>query len=236
MERTKTNAALLALLPGVLGVHRFFVGRNGSGVAYLVPGYAFLGVLISWLVRDRSFEGSAVDVLSMAGSMHDALALYSILCLVLLLLISWVEAIRFFSLHEDRFRQLYISDAPRLADPEAVHERMAIDTPKKRVVAMVLGVTLGWIGVQRFYLGRPATGVLGLLLGLTGLGALVAGLVVADLGTPVWAAGAGILGVTFLAGLVDGLRVLSMQDRAFRYRYGKAVEHEWLQEEWKAAP
>ncbi|MCM8732086.1 TM2 domain-containing protein [Hephaestia sp. GCM10023244] len=47
--RNKYIAAILAFLFGMLGVHRFYLGRNGSGVVMLVLSLTVVGLPVSWL-------------------------------------------------------------------------------------------------------------------------------------------------------------------------------------------
>jgi TM2 domain-containing membrane protein YozV len=47
-ERNKWIAALLAFFFGPLGVHRFYTGRTGSGIAMLVLSVTVVGLAISW--------------------------------------------------------------------------------------------------------------------------------------------------------------------------------------------
>jgi TM2 domain-containing membrane protein YozV len=46
-ERNKIVAALLAFFLGVFGVHRFYLGRIGSGVIMLILTCTFVGLLIT---------------------------------------------------------------------------------------------------------------------------------------------------------------------------------------------
>ncbi|WP_084957021.1 TM2 domain-containing protein [Thermoactinospora rubra] len=41
MEKSKVTAALLCLFLGVLGVHRFYVGKIGTGILQLVTAGGF---------------------------------------------------------------------------------------------------------------------------------------------------------------------------------------------------
>ena len=53
-DRNKLVAALIAFFAGPLGIHRFYLGRTGSGVAMLVLTCTIVGMLvtISWAVID----------------------------------------------------------------------------------------------------------------------------------------------------------------------------------------
>ena len=53
-ERNKFVAALLAFFLGPLGVHRFYLGRVGSGIAMLVLSCTVVGLLLSvpWALID----------------------------------------------------------------------------------------------------------------------------------------------------------------------------------------
>ena len=66
-DRNKYVAALLAFLIGSLGIHRFYLGRIGSGIAMLVLSCTVIGLLVSvpWafidmirflIMSDREFE------------------------------------------------------------------------------------------------------------------------------------------------------------------------------------
>ena len=65
-DRNKYVAAILAFLLGPLGIHRFYLGRNGSGIAMLVLSITIVGLILSvpWafidmirylLMSDREF-------------------------------------------------------------------------------------------------------------------------------------------------------------------------------------
>ena len=53
-DRNKYVAALLAFFLGPLGVHRFYTGRTGSGIAMLVLSFTVVGLIISapWALID----------------------------------------------------------------------------------------------------------------------------------------------------------------------------------------
>ncbi|SFP73999.1 TM2 domain-containing protein [Sphingomonas rubra] len=53
-DRNKIIAALLAFFLGTLGIHRFYLGRNGSGIAMLVLSITIVGLLVSapWALID----------------------------------------------------------------------------------------------------------------------------------------------------------------------------------------
>ncbi len=46
-DRNKLVAALLAFFVGVLGVHRFYLGRTGSGIVMLVLSATIVGLLVT---------------------------------------------------------------------------------------------------------------------------------------------------------------------------------------------
>ena len=46
-DRNKYIAALLAFVLGPLGIHRFYLGRTGSGIAMLVLSCTLVGLLVS---------------------------------------------------------------------------------------------------------------------------------------------------------------------------------------------
>ena len=47
--RNKTTAALLAIFLGDLGIHKFYLGRNGEGVLYLLFCWTFIPAIIGFL-------------------------------------------------------------------------------------------------------------------------------------------------------------------------------------------
>lgn len=53
-ERDKLIAALLAFLLGTLGIHRFYLGRVGSGIAMLLLSCTLVGLLVTvpWALID----------------------------------------------------------------------------------------------------------------------------------------------------------------------------------------
>ena len=53
-DRNKYIAALIAFLLGPLGIHRFYLGRTGSGIAMLVLTCTVVGLIVSvpWALMD----------------------------------------------------------------------------------------------------------------------------------------------------------------------------------------
>ncbi len=47
-DKNKIVAALLAFFLGVFGVHRFYLGRIGSGVVMLILTCTFVGAIVTW--------------------------------------------------------------------------------------------------------------------------------------------------------------------------------------------
>ena len=47
-ERNKFVAAILAFFVGTLGIHRFYLGRTGSGIAMLLLTCTVVGLLVTW--------------------------------------------------------------------------------------------------------------------------------------------------------------------------------------------
>jgi len=46
-DRNKIVAAVLAFFLGTLGIHRFYVGRTGSGIVMLVMTITVVGMLVT---------------------------------------------------------------------------------------------------------------------------------------------------------------------------------------------
>lgn len=75
----------------------------------------------------------------------------------------------------------------------------AAGEPRNKILAVVLALFFGTLGIHRFYLGRTGSGVVMLLLSLTIVGLLVTG---------VWA-------------FIDAVRYLLMSDAEFAQRYAR---------------
>ena len=78
---------------------------------------------------------------------------------------------------------------------------------KSKIVAGVLGILLGWLGIHKFYLGYTTPGIMMLALGIVGIATsiLIVGIFI-------------ILGVSAI-GLVEGIIYLTKQDDEFEQEY-----------------
>lgn len=47
-DRNKYIAALIAFVLGTLGIHRFYLGRTGSGIVMLVLTCTVVGMIVTW--------------------------------------------------------------------------------------------------------------------------------------------------------------------------------------------
>ena len=47
--KDKTTAAIFALLIGGLGAHKFYLGKTGMGILYLIFSWTFLPIIISFV-------------------------------------------------------------------------------------------------------------------------------------------------------------------------------------------
>ena len=57
-EKSKTTAALFALLLGGFGVHKFYLGRTGLGILYLMFCWTFIPALIALIESISLFSMS----------------------------------------------------------------------------------------------------------------------------------------------------------------------------------
>jgi TM2 domain-containing membrane protein YozV len=74
-----------------------------------------------------------------------------------------------------------------------------VENDRNKIVAAILALIVGWLGVHRFYLGRTGSAVVMLVLSCTVIGIPV---------TALWA-------------FVDAIRYLLMSDREFAQRYAR---------------
>ena len=66
--KSKTTAGLLALFLGGLGIHKFYLGKNGQGVLYLLFFWTFIPAIIAFfeaiyllLMTDENFAAKYPD-------------------------------------------------------------------------------------------------------------------------------------------------------------------------------
>lgn len=64
---------------------------------------------------------------------------------------------------------------------------------RNRIVAALLAIFLGWIGIHKFYLGRPGQGIIYVLFAWTAIPAIL--------------------------GIIEGIVYLSMSDKSFQSKY-----------------
>jgi TM2 domain-containing membrane protein YozV len=99
-EKSKSVAGVLAFFLGAVGAHRFYVHRDGSGALYvLATFFAALPVALHY----RGWWDDAFDT----KNALEMPAYVGLGLLVLLVLIGWVEAARFWAMHERKFARLY---------------------------------------------------------------------------------------------------------------------------------
>ena len=78
---------------------------------------------------------------------------------------------------------------------------------KSKIVAGVLGILLGWLGIHKFYLGYTVPGIIMLALGIVGIA------------TSIFIVGIFILLGVSAIGLVEGIIYLTKQDDEFEEDY-----------------
>lgn len=127
-NKSKVTAGLLALFFGTLGIHKFYLGKPGMGVLYLILTLLVLGAIITSIL-------------------------------------SLIDAIVLFCMDDDVFYDTYCIEVSRPSrqrdyDDEYDHNKPA----KNRLLAALLALFFGCLGVHKFYLGRPAAGVLYIFL------------------------------------------------------------------------
>ena len=81
----------------------------------------------------------------------------------------------------------------------ATHSRGVAASCKSKIVAGVLAILLGWLGVHHFYLGSTSAGLIMLLVSVLSCFTLS--------------------GITWLIGLVEGILLLVMPDEDFDAKY-----------------
>ena len=86
-----------------------------------------------------------------------------------------------------------------IAPPEEVN---VLRNSKNRIVAAVLAICLGGLGIQKFYMGSWGWGIIYVVVGLATLGI-----------------------VTSVASFVEGIILLCMSDKDFAEKYPPETEH-----------
>ncbi|MBR5415256.1 MAG: NINE protein [Thermoguttaceae bacterium] len=128
-NKSKVTAGLLALFFGPLGIHKFYLGKSGMGVLYLILTLLVFGAIITSIL-------------------------------------SLIDAIVLFCMDDDVFDDTYCievsSSRRRDYNDDTTHSKPA----KNRLLAALLALFFGLLGVHKFYLGRPAAGVLYIVLTL----------------------------------------------------------------------
>lgn len=104
-----------------------------------------------------------------------------------------------FEIHENRALTIFPVPGTSPAPVAASHEREAERSDRSKLVAALLALLVGPLGIHRFYTGRVGTGIVMLLLSCTVIGFLL---------TVPWA-------------LIDMVRYLVMTEGDFAERYSK---------------
>lgn len=127
-DKSKVTAGFLALLFGVLGIHKFYLGKTGQGFVYLLVTLLFFGIVTA--------------------------------------ILSLIDAIVLFCMDEDVFEDKYCTEVSRRSSSrsEYDYDDRRNKPAKNRVLAALLALFFGCLGVHKFYLGRPAAGVLYIFL------------------------------------------------------------------------
>ncbi len=66
-EKNKTIAALLAFFLGPLGIHQFYLGKNGNGVAYILGTMTLIGIFFTRIISIVEF----IQLLTMSQESFD---------------------------------------------------------------------------------------------------------------------------------------------------------------------
>ena len=134
-KKSKTLAAILALfLGGPIGIHKFYLGKTGMGLLYLLLALLSMGFL---------------------------LPLTAILALI--------DGIVLLCMNEDVFEDLYCNDD--YSGRQKTHEEIRHKSAKNRLTAALLAFFgTGFLGIHKFYLGRPGMGILYIILTILTMG------------------------------------------------------------------
>lgn len=89
--------------------------------------------------------------------------------------------------------------APPTAPPPAYQAPVASSTDKNKVVAGILGILLGGLGIHKFYLGYQKEGIIMLVASI--------GLAIITFGTLAW--------VVSIVGLIEGIIYITKSDEEF---------------------